>query len=76
MADIQLRNVEKNDCNLILQSHLMVLPDYRVSLHLTTQLHLACDTDLVFICGHMNARVGDLLTDQTEDICIPKKKNY
>ena len=45
--------------------------------HLTAQLHLASDADLIFICGDMNARVGeqnDLLTDQIEDICIPKRK--
>ena len=44
-------------------------------LHLTAQLHLASDADLIFICGDMNARVGeqnDLLTDQIEDICILK----
>ena len=38
--------------------------------HLTAQLHLASDADLIFICGDMNARVGeqnDLLTDQIED---------
>ena len=45
--------------------------------HLTAQLHLASDADLIFICVDMNARVGeqnDLLTDQIEDICIPKRK--
>ena len=47
--------------------------------HLTAQLHLASDADPIFICGDMNARVGeqnDLLTDQIEDICIPKRKKY
>ena len=47
--------------------------------HLTAQLHLASDADLIFICGDMNARVGeqnDLLTDQIEEICKPKRKNY
>ena len=45
--------------------------------HLTAQLHLASDADLIFICGDMNARVdeqNDLLTDQIDDICIHKRK--
>ena len=45
--------------------------------HLTAQLLLASHADLIFICGETSARVGDqtdLLTDQIEDIYIPKKK--